>query len=197
MSLAQLDADKLAWILHPEFHECLRGVKEKSHVFAETVAFPLHDVWAPRDEVYTSAARFERSMTTEWMVSHGHYRIHDRWPLKLPIDMATGCQRDFPAELFALAWDETIGNGWLEKRMRLHGFDAIVPGEFTLVFLHEADLGCVHLNNMELQTGLKQLILAGNIGPQVICRHTSSRYVAPELKDDGSVILSGCLEFGI
>ncbi|KAH8755034.1 hypothetical protein F5883DRAFT_571739 [Diaporthe sp. PMI_573] len=64
---------------------------------------------------------------------------------------ATGRENDkyaitspFPAELFDLAWDETIGNGSFKKQMRLHGFDAIVPGESTLVFLHEPDLGLVH-----------------------------------------------------
>ncbi|KAL2285933.1 hypothetical protein FJTKL_07425 [Diaporthe vaccinii] len=50
----------------------------------------------------------------------------------------------FPAELFALAWEETVSNGSFKKRMRLHGFDAIIAGEFTLVFLHQPDLDLVH-----------------------------------------------------
>ncbi|KAL2277539.1 hypothetical protein FJTKL_15372 [Diaporthe vaccinii] len=151
VSLAQFDSDKLAWIIHPQFHSRLKDAGEKAHVFAETVVFPLYNVWALRREVYTSAARFEKSMTTKEMVCSGHRTLGDRWPLKLPLDIAMGYERDkyvitlpFPAELFALAWEETVGNSSFEKRMRLYGFDAIVAGEFTLVFLHELDLNLVH-----------------------------------------------------
>ncbi len=45
---------------------------------------------------------------------------------------------------FDLAWEESVGTGSYEKRMRLQSFGAIVPGEFTLVFLHEPDLNVVH-----------------------------------------------------
>ncbi|KAH8743528.1 hypothetical protein F5883DRAFT_592642 [Diaporthe sp. PMI_573] len=150
VSLAQLDADRLSWILHPRFHQELERVKEEVHVFAETVAFPLHDVWAPLDEVYTSAARFEKTMTTSDMINRGRDIIDDRWPLKLPLLMATGCESDsraitspFP-ETFTPAWVETLGDEWFQKRMRQCGFDAIEPGEFTLMFLHEPDFGLVH-----------------------------------------------------
>ncbi|KAI0398709.1 hypothetical protein F4802DRAFT_170980 [Xylaria palmicola] len=150
VSLAQLDADKLAWILDPRFYDKLEGMGEDSHIFAETVAFPLHDIWAPRDEVYTSAARFEKSMTTNLMLDSGHNTLSNGWPLKLPLLMATGCKNDtraitspFP-EILVPAWEESVGNESYEKPMRQRGFGAIVPSESTLVFLHEQDLGLVH-----------------------------------------------------
>ncbi|KAH8750294.1 hypothetical protein F5883DRAFT_224846 [Diaporthe sp. PMI_573] len=151
VSLAQLDAGKLAWILHPRFRRCLERVDQKAHVFAEAVSFPLHDVRAPRHEIFTSAARFEKSMTSKKMVRSGHDTLGERWPLKLPLEIVTGCERDryaitspLPAELFPLAWEETVGNDSYEKRMRQHGFDAIVPGEYTIVLLHEVDPNIVH-----------------------------------------------------
>ncbi|KAH8742577.1 hypothetical protein F5883DRAFT_669107 [Diaporthe sp. PMI_573] len=71
-------------------------------------------------------------------------------PLKLPLLVATGCESGsraitspFP-EVFTPAWVETLGNESYEKQMRQRGFDAIEPGEFTLVFLHEPDLKLVH-----------------------------------------------------
>ncbi|KAL2281238.1 hypothetical protein FJTKL_11683 [Diaporthe vaccinii] len=151
VSLEQLDVDKLAWIQHPCFRQTVKDAGQKIPIFGETVAFPLHDFWAPRHEVYTSVARFEEYMTSRRISRYEHGVLQDRWPLKLPLAMAAGHEDDeyaitspFPAELFDLAWEETVGNSSFDKQMRLHGFDAIVPGESTLVFLHEVDLGLVH-----------------------------------------------------
>ncbi len=53
VSLAKLDADKLAWILHPRFRRELEEAGKKVPIFGETVAFPLHDVWgAARGGIY-------------------------------------------------------------------------------------------------------------------------------------------------
>jgi hypothetical protein len=95
VSLAQLPVEKLAWVMHPDF----RGIVERSEgfeppIFGETVAFPLHDVWAPPHEVYTLVARFVEYMTTELISVQGHTTLDDRWPFKLPLVMATGCEVD-------------------------------------------------------------------------------------------------------
>jgi hypothetical protein len=102
--------------LHPWFEWKLQSPGEKAHIFAETVAFPLHDLWAPRDEVYTSAARSEKSMTTEMMIDRGNGVLYKCWPLRLSLLMATGSASDtraiispFP-EVCAPAWEESVGN---------------------------------------------------------------------------------------
>ncbi|KAI0466868.1 hypothetical protein F4859DRAFT_286880 [Xylaria cf. heliscus] len=151
VSLAQLDTDKLAWILHPRFRSTVNDASHEVPIFGETVALPLDEVWAPRWEVYTSLVRFKEYMTSWLMSRYGHDLLEERWPLKLALLLATGREYNentitspFPAKLFDLTWHESVGNGSLDKRLRLHGFDAIVPGESTLVFLHEPDLGLVH-----------------------------------------------------
>lgn len=151
VSLDQLDADQLAKILNPRFKGTVQDAGLRVPISGETVKLPLHDFWWSLHEVYPSLVRFKHYIAKDNMYRGEQAMLEKRWQLKLPLLIATGREDNksavtspFRADLFGRGWHESISSGSRRNFMYLHGFEAIVPGESTLVILQEPDLGLVH-----------------------------------------------------
>ncbi|KAJ9137725.1 hypothetical protein NKR23_g8964 [Pleurostoma richardsiae] len=150
LSLEILDVDTLAMLLHPDFHRRVFKYDESNTIWARHIALPHHDAWAPLAEVYTSVARIEEFMSCN-DIADSTCTLTDRWPLVIPLMMATGNKKKkseyrvssaFPAEAFSLATREMQGGCILEwNSLPARGSYPIVHGEHTLVLLREPDHG--------------------------------------------------------
>ncbi|KUI64508.1 hypothetical protein VM1G_00676 [Cytospora mali] len=136
LSLEKFDAEMLAIALHPMYKCYHDGTPDR--VFAEVLAFPLHDSWAPLAEHFTSLARIEEFMSYKKTYSF------NRYPLVFPLMLAIGNAESeyvvtspIPAEAFNYAWDAT--QGMSRVPLRYHGMDAIRYGEYTMILLEELD----------------------------------------------------------
>ncbi|GAW23136.1 hypothetical protein ANO14919_126860 [Xylariales sp. No.14919] len=151
LSLEDLDLQTLVMLLHTKHSSTmidLLGPRDPNRIFAELVALPLHDAWAPLAEFYTSVARFEDFM------SHGQatapQMLTDRWPLAFALMMGTGKVKSeyavsspIASEAFKFAQAEKNWGGRIKvkKPLRIRGFDPVLPSEHTLVLLREPNLG--------------------------------------------------------
>ncbi|RWA06176.1 hypothetical protein EKO27_g8929 [Xylaria grammica] len=151
LSLEDLDLRTLVMLLHTKHSSDVIdsfGPRDPNRIFAELVALPLHEAWAPLAEFYTSVARFEEFM------SHGQatapQMLTDRWPLAFALMMGTGNGKSeyavsspIASEAFKFAQAEKNWGGRIKvnKPLRIRGFDPVLPGEHTLVLLREPNLG--------------------------------------------------------
>ncbi|KAH8157533.1 hypothetical protein CIB48_g10714 [Xylaria polymorpha] len=166
LSLEDLDIQTLAMLLHPRSHDGVYSHKVPNRIFAELVALPYHDAWGALDEFYTSMRRIEKFMSHEMITEE--LVLGKRWPLVFPLMTATGnlevsrklaptsiyvfkeaqvnqpkqfpyaLSSPLPAEAFGLAMIEMSS---YDKALRIRGPDPVIPGEYTLVFLREPNLG--------------------------------------------------------
>ncbi|KAK0716017.1 hypothetical protein B0H67DRAFT_554426 [Lasiosphaeris hirsuta] len=144
LSLEKLSVESLAFFMHP-WHLKLSEREVCNSSFAELASLPLHDTWIPLAEFYTSLARIEKYMATDDIIERGHMVLRNRWPLVIPLLMATGSAESmytvsspFPAQAFEEATSEMNS---FNLPLRTRRPDPILYGEYTAVFLREPDLG--------------------------------------------------------
>lgn len=166
LSLEQCDVQKLAEILDPG--RIRRHRDTDNFAFAEAMTFPLRDSWTTLAEFFTSCRRIEGFIAR---CDGGEFGIHDitaRYPLQVPMMMATGNPNvssfslntvptpsskrpsnqqcwskaaisPFPAEAFErAAWE--VNSGRFERELRTRSPDPILLGEYTMMVVHERDI---------------------------------------------------------
>ncbi|KAI0443031.1 hypothetical protein F4803DRAFT_517156 [Xylaria telfairii] len=146
LSLEDLDLQTLAVLLHPSSYKDVYSSKDPNRIFAKLVALPYHDAWGSLDEFYKSMARIEKFMSNEYILTSPGVVI-DRWPLVFPLMTATGnvesryaLSSPLPPEAFGPAATDRNFFG-SDKLLRIQAPDPSLPGEYTLVFLREPNLG--------------------------------------------------------